>query len=461
MSNEAQDATPSEETAAAPSATTLALKKVTDNLAEFDAVENGLQDLEKKYKGVVYPVGTPKGLDEAKKARAAIREPRYAIQNAVTEAKRPLEAMKKALAARGEQIIARIAPLEDFIDAQIKAREKEIEDAKEAERQREAEAAAKVTAAIQAMHEAMADAIGQSVEVIDAKLAQVEAVVVDLDTFGDRTGEAEQTKARAMDALKNLREQRVAFDAQQAETARLAAEQAEREAKAEQERKERAEQEERDRQARKAQQDKEDAERRERLDREERELNERRAKLDAEEKAAREAREAKENAERKEREDREQAERDRKDREAEELRQKRAKWRDLIDAVKGTPELSVTVEQIDQSIRLIGDMAMTEDNFGEYLEEAVEVADKVMQELEAKRPAAVEREERARQEREERDRQAALDAIDQKARDKAPELLAAAKKTLDAVAAMGEHCPAQLCEASDELMRIVESIATE
>lgn len=432
MSNEAQDAAPSEETVSAqPSATTLALKKVTDNLAEFDAVEAGLQDLEKKYKNVVFDVSTPKGMDEAKKARAAIREPRYAIQNAVTEAKRPLEAMKKALAARGEQIIARIEPLETPIDTQIKNREKEIEDAKEAERQREAEAAAKVTAAIQAMHEAMADAIGQPVEVIDSKLEQVGAVVVDLDTFGDRTGEAEQTKTRALEALKNLREQRVAFDAQQAETARLAAEQAEREEKAAKERKEREEQDERDRQARKAQQDKEDAERRERLDREERELNERRAKLDAEEKAARDARQAKEDAERKEREDREQAERDRKDREAEELRVKRANWRQLIDTIKTLPPLCNTVSSIDEAIERIGNVAMAEDNFGEYLEEAVEVADKAMQELEAKRTAAVEREERAQREQAEREERAKLDAAAEKARNAGPALLAAAIKAMD------------------------------
>lgn len=433
MSIEAQDATPSEETTAAPSATTLALKKVTDNLAEFDAVEAGLQDLEKKYKNVVFDVSTPKGMDEAKKARAAIREPRYAIQNAVTEAKRPLEAMKKALAARGEQIIARIEPLETPIDTQIKNREKEIEDAKEAERQREAEAAAKVTAAIQAMHEAMADAIGQPVEVIDAKLEQVGAVVVDLDTFGDRTGEAEQTKTRALEALKNLREQRVAFDAQQAETARLAAEQKERDAKAEQERKDRDAAEERERQERKAKQDKEDADRRERLDREERELNERRAKLDAEEKAARDARKAKEDAERKEREDREQAERDRKDREAEELRVKRAEWRSNMDALTGyTPAPPhATVALLDGSIKNLQEAVISVDLFGEFLDEAASVRDQEVAKLQAMRPAMVEQEERARQQREEEERQAAADAAAEKVRNAAPALLAAAIKAMD------------------------------
>lgn len=335
----------------------------------------------------------------------------------------------------------------------------------------------------------MADAIGQPVEVIDSKLEQVGAVVVDLDTFGDRTGEAEQTKTRALEALKNLREQRVAFDAQQAEAARLAAEQAEREEKSAKERKEREEQDERDRQARKAQQDKEDFDRRARLDQEEKDLK---ARRDAQQKEDDERRMLNQELEglqhqvviaragrapyfegnRADEMPRlieqtevfnfdhfpenmrgmaetikastlttlraihqefiardaslaaEQAERDRKDREAEELRQKRAKWRDLIDAVKGTPELSVTVQDIDKSIRLIGDMDMTEENFGEYLEEAVEVADKAMQELEAKRTAAVEREEQARQQEEERQRQAAADAAAEKMRDAAPALLA-------------------------------------
>lgn len=455
MSNEAQDAAPSEETVPAqPSATTLALKKVTDNLAEFDAVEAGLQDLEKKYKNVVFDVSTPKGLDEAKKARQAIRAPRYAIQSAVDEAKRPLEAMKKAVAARGAEIIARITPLETPIDTQIKNREKEIEDEKEAVRQREAEAAAKVTAAIQAMHEAMADAIGQPVEVIDSKLEQVGAVVVDLDTFGDRTGEAEQTKTRALEALKNLREQRVAFDAQQAETARLAAEQAEREEKAARERKEREEQEERDRLARKAQQDKEDAERRERLDREERELNERRAKLDAEEKAARDARLAKENAERKEREDREHAERLEREHADELLRMQQARWRSAVDIIKSFAPLVRTVEEIEHAAHTIGNMAMTEEVFGDYLEEAVEAADKAQAELEAKRVAAVEREEQARQQEEERQRQAVADAALQKARDAGPELLAKALAVHAAAAPCADMLPDSLAAALLDLYRV-------
>ena len=107
----------------AESATAIALRKVSGTVAEFDAVEAGLQTLEGKYKGAIFDVEKPAGLAAAKVARADIREPRYAVQHAVANAKKPLMALSKAIAARGEEIIARITPLETPIHAQIEAEE--------------------------------------------------------------------------------------------------------------------------------------------------------------------------------------------------------------------------------------------------------------------------------------------------------------------------------------------------
>ena len=81
-------------------ATALAMRQVAANLVEFDAVEAGLKALEAKYQGIVFDVSTTKGMVEAKAARADIRAPRYAVQTAVVNAKKPLIQLGKAIAAR-------------------------------------------------------------------------------------------------------------------------------------------------------------------------------------------------------------------------------------------------------------------------------------------------------------------------------------------------------------------------
>ena len=58
---------------------TNAITLIGAQLAEFDAVEAGLSDLEKKYKGVAFAVSTTKGMGEAIAARADCRTPRVAV----------------------------------------------------------------------------------------------------------------------------------------------------------------------------------------------------------------------------------------------------------------------------------------------------------------------------------------------------------------------------------------------
>jgi len=96
---------------------------VQGTLAEFDKVAAGLADLNAKYRNVVYDVTTTKGMLEAKAARVAVREPRYAVARAATAAKQPLNALKKDIDARAAQITAALITLEEPIDAQIDAEE--------------------------------------------------------------------------------------------------------------------------------------------------------------------------------------------------------------------------------------------------------------------------------------------------------------------------------------------------
>lgn len=428
------------EQAAAPAAeteTSKALKLVHSNIAEFDSVEAGLQALDTKYKNVVYDVASTQGLVEAKQARAAIREPRYAVQHAIDNAKRPLETLKKAITRRGEEIIERIRVLENPIDKQIKNREEEIEAKKEEERKREADAARIAAEKIQAMQDAVMAAVNQTVEVIDQKLAYVEAVEVTLDVFGERTGEAEQTRAKGITTLKEMRVQREAFDQQQADLLRQQEAQRERDEADRLAREQREADEQRQANERRETQEREDRERRERLDREEAELNERRQKLEDEEKAARAKREEKEAAERAERqriEDEARLQREKEEREAtekeeakrREVQARRENAEQELQGLRHQAMIAFTGRSpyykgglAEEMPKLIAETkAWALDNFpADMRERAEKVKAEVLEELEATHKHFIER-----------DARAALELAEKKQRDASGTMLAALRK---------------------------------
>ena len=56
------------------------LKEAEAAITEFDRVQAGIADLKTKYEGVIFPVATTAGMRDAVAARAAVREPRLAIE---------------------------------------------------------------------------------------------------------------------------------------------------------------------------------------------------------------------------------------------------------------------------------------------------------------------------------------------------------------------------------------------
>lgn len=181
----APDAAPAPETPWA-----VALREVTSNLALFDQVEVGLQKLEADHGGVIFDVATPKGFAAAKAARLACREPRYATQNAIAEAKHPLNRLKAAIAERGESIIKRITAVESPIDAQVKA-EEDRRKAEKARLEREAaERKAAIDEAIEEIRSRVDACIGQPLDFIVTTIEWLDNTEVEEEDFGDRTAEA-------------------------------------------------------------------------------------------------------------------------------------------------------------------------------------------------------------------------------------------------------------------------------
>jgi colicin import membrane protein len=195
--NDAQADKPKE-----PSATAVALVAVNNNLVEFDTVEAGLQALEKKYAGVIFAdIQTPKGLKSAKEARAEVRKPRYAVQNAVDNAKGPLNTLKAAIAARGGSMIARITAVEDPIDAQVKAEEKRLADEKARLEREAAERKARIDAAIAEITSRVEACTEQPANFIAETIAWLDGAEVTDEEFGDRIEEVKRAVQETRDRL--------------------------------------------------------------------------------------------------------------------------------------------------------------------------------------------------------------------------------------------------------------------
>lgn len=219
--------------------TALAIRSSIDQvetaLTEFDKVSAGLDALRLKYSNVVFDVTSTKGMKEATEARAAIREPRYAVEKARKAAKAPVLALGKDIDARAAYITSALQELEEPIDQQIKAEEQRKAVEKAAREQAERERVERHQAGIERIRAYVVTAAGQSVEQIATLIRALEPMPVGADVFEEFATAAQRAKAETLERLVEMHAAAVAHEAEQAriaaereELARLRAEQAER-----------------------------------------------------------------------------------------------------------------------------------------------------------------------------------------------------------------------------------------
>lgn len=226
--------------------------EVQKAVAELDRVAAGIAELKSLYAGIVYDVRTTKGMDEAKAARAAIREPRYEIEKVRKAAKAPILKLGKELDDRAKAITSEILAIEEPIDWQIKNEEARKEAEKKAKIEAEQKRVAGIQAKIDAIRNWPTNATGKPSSLVEQQLRSAEDYVIgaDFEEFADTARAALETSRVAM---RGILAERQAHEAEQArikaereELARLRAEQQKREAEerariAEEERKAKAE----------------------------------------------------------------------------------------------------------------------------------------------------------------------------------------------------------------------------
>lgn len=173
-------------------------------LAQFREAEPTIQALADKYRDVAYAVATPKGMKEAVAARADLRDNgRLLLTRTETRIKGEVNDLKRTMADEVERLVGIVKPIEEHVDAQIKAEEKRKADEKAAREKAEADRVAQHRQNLEKLRAYADQAQGQPVEAIERAIAALE----DLQ-FGEEweefAGAAALTRDSTVAALRAL-----------------------------------------------------------------------------------------------------------------------------------------------------------------------------------------------------------------------------------------------------------------
>ena len=233
------------------------LINVQNSVAAFDKVVAGLTILQEQYGGIVFDVSTTKGLEAAKNARAAVREPRYELERVRKAAKEPLLNLGKQLDNRAKSINMAILEIETPIDDQIKNEETRKEAEKQAKIDAELKRVENIKSIISTIHNMPHQALNRTALEVSKLIDIAESTIID-DSLEEFKEEATAALSKTIIALKDIHTQRILFDIEQEriktereELARLRAKQEDRD------RKERAQREEQERKDRESQHERE------------------------------------------------------------------------------------------------------------------------------------------------------------------------------------------------------------
>lgn len=196
-------------------------------LAQFKAAELTITTLADKYRDVAYDVATPKGMKEAVAARADLRDNgRLFVTKAETRIKGEVNDLKRVMSSEVDRLVAIVKPVEDAVDAQIKA-EEQRKAAEKAERERiAAEKAAVHQAKIAKIRAAADNAKGISSERIMNGIALVDGLTfgVECEDFLIQYQQAKEETLASMRSSLADAQAREAAEAQRLENERVAAE---------------------------------------------------------------------------------------------------------------------------------------------------------------------------------------------------------------------------------------------
>lgn len=193
-------------------------------IEEYRPTEAALVDLHNRYNAVVYDVRTTKGMAEARKGRAELRDLRVALENTRKEIKAPALTRCREIDSEAKRITEALAALEEPIAAQIQAEEQRKEDERRAREQAEQQRVAGIRARIAAFGDEAGRCVGQPSVVIRTKLERLQGTELTEALFAELLPEAQEAHTVAVAAVSEHLERQIQHEAEQA---KIAAERAE------------------------------------------------------------------------------------------------------------------------------------------------------------------------------------------------------------------------------------------
>lgn len=200
-------------------------------IAEYNQTAAALTELRARYVRE-YDLSTTSGMTEAKAARATIRGYRVALEKTRVEIKAPALERTRLIDAEAKRITAELLAIEDPIDAAIKAEEQRKADEKAAKERAEAARVEAIKLRIAYFSDRFIAASNRDSKTIQAILDDVKEAKLDEQDYQEMLPAAVAAKIAAIEKLEDMRDERLAYEAEQerikaeqeAESARIQAE---------------------------------------------------------------------------------------------------------------------------------------------------------------------------------------------------------------------------------------------
>lgn len=180
------------------------LDEVTMAVAAINKVESGLAALRETYGGVIFEVTTSAGMEVARAARRAIREPRFEVERIRKAAKAPILALGKKLDAEAARITRELTLIEAPIDEVITAEEARKEREKEQRIAAELARTEEIQRRLDWMRDRPVKAAGKSSAEVLQMIDTLDGYLVDETVFEERLDDAKAVLDVSRAALRGL-----------------------------------------------------------------------------------------------------------------------------------------------------------------------------------------------------------------------------------------------------------------
>ena len=188
---------------------------MTTAIQEYSQTDAALAELSQRYAKAVYDVATTKGMQDAKTARAELRNYRVDLEKVRVEIKAPALERCRLIDAEAKRITAALVDLENPIDEQIKKEERRKEEEAMAKAMAEQRRINRIQALIEAIRGRALALAGKPSAPIANALEVLEATEITEAEFMEFQAEAQTAKEAALVRMRELHTAAVAHEAEQ------------------------------------------------------------------------------------------------------------------------------------------------------------------------------------------------------------------------------------------------------